>query len=297
MSLLQKLKSGKCGAGMREAGQSGGVSGQGPLLSVRNAGLWRSGRYILRHVDLELFAGEIVTVIGPNGAGKSSLARMALGLDAPDEGEVHRRSDLRCAWVPQKLAMDPNLPVTVRRFLSLTSRISRTEAEAALEEVGVPSLAGAEVHSLSGGEFQRVLLARAMLRKPDFLVLDEPVQGVDFAGEVALYDLIRKIRDRLGCAILLISHDLHLVMGQTDRVLCLNGHVCCQGTPQKVAESPEYQHLFGHHARSLAVYQHHHDHHHAADGRILPGPEEDAAGACEDSKPQGSRCQGGNHAG
>ena len=240
-----------------------------PLLTLENAGIERAGNWLVRGVSFAMAAGEIVTLIGPNGSGKSTTARMALGILKPDEGSVRRRAGLRIAYVPQKLAVDWTLPLTVQRFLHLTGHISEREAAGAMAETGVSHLAQAQMRNLSGGEFQRVLLARAIARKPQLLVLDEPVQGVDFNGEIALYDLIKRIRDELDCGILLISHDLHVVMAATDRVICLNGHVCCSGTPTAVASSAEYKALFGGRAAStLAVYEHHHDHTHLPDGRV-----------------------------
>lgn len=240
-----------------------------PLVTLENAGLNRGDRWLVRGVDLTVHRGEVITLIGPNGAGKSTTAKIALGLERPDEGKAHRQGSLKIGYVPQKLSIDWTLPLTVTRFMSLTDRISRTETVAALEQVGIAHLAKAEVRHLSGGEFQRALLARAIARKPDLLVLDEPVQGVDFGGEIALYDLISDIRSTLGCGILMISHDLHVVMAGTDNVVCLNGHVCCQGHPRAVAESPEYRELFGGRAASaLAVYEHAHDHTHLPDGSV-----------------------------
>ncbi len=240
-----------------------------PLVSLAGVGIARAGRWLVRGVDLTVAPGEIVTLIGPNGSGKSTTAKLALGVLRPDEGTVARKADLTVGYVPQKLSIDWTLPLTVERLMTLTGRYPRAEIAAALVSVGIAHLARAEVQHLSGGEFQRALLARAMLRKPDLLVLDEPVQGVDFSGEVALYDLITEVRARTGCGILLISHDLHVVMAATDTVLCLNGHVCCRGTPQTVASSPQYRDLFGGRAASsLAVYSHHHDHEHLPDGRV-----------------------------
>ncbi|MEN3792248.1 ATP-binding cassette domain-containing protein [Fulvimarina sp. MAC3] len=239
------------------------------LVTLDNAGIYRAGRWLVRGISMSVDAGEIVTLIGPNGSGKSTTARMALGLVKPDEGTSSRRQNVKISYVPQKLAVDWTLPLKVGQFMHLTGRISADEAEAALAATGATRLVGAEVRTLSGGEFQRVMLARAMARKPDLLVLDEPVQGVDFTGEIALYDLVVKIRDDLGCGVLLISHDLHVVMAATDRVFCLNGHVCCSGTPKAVASSPEYRALFGNRAAAtLAVYEHDHDHTHLADGRV-----------------------------
>jgi zinc transport system ATP-binding protein len=239
------------------------------LVSLDYAGIFRAGRWLVRGVDLTIEAGEIVTLIGPNGSGKSTTAKMALGILKPDEGTVTRRSGLKVSYVPQKVAIDWTLPLNVSRFMRLTGNVTGYDAAQAMEATGVAHLSASEVRTLSGGEFQRVLLARAIARKPELLVLDEPVQGVDFTGEIALYDLIKRIRDELRCGVLLISHDLHVVMAATDRVICLNGHVCCSGTPIAVASSPEYKTLFGARAAStLAVYEHHHNHTHLLDGRV-----------------------------
>ncbi len=239
------------------------------LVSLKGTGVHRGGRWLVRNVEFDIARGEIVTLIGPNGSGKSTTARTAIGVLKPDEGSVTRMPGLTVGYVPQKLAIDWTLPLTVERLMTLTASHPAAEIGEALDSVGIAHLARAEVQALSGGEFQRALLARAILRKPDLLVLDEPVQGVDFSGEVALYELIGAIRDRTGCGILLISHDLHVVMASTDTVICLNGHVCCRGTPQTVVASPEYQKLFGARAAgTLAIYRHHHDHTHLPDGRV-----------------------------
>lgn len=245
-------------------------SDQAPLVSLNNAGIRRNGRWLVRGVEFSISRGEIVTLIGPNGSGKSTTAKAAIGVLKPDEGWVEKLPGLKVGYVPQKLAIDWTLPLTVERLMTLTAPLNGREVEEALHSTGIAHLARAEVQHLSGGEFQRALLARAIARKPDLLVLDEPVQGVDFSGEIALYDLIKSIRNRTGCGILLISHDLHVVMAETDTVICLNGHVCCRGTPQMVSQSPEYLKLFGSRAaKSLAVYSHDHDHTHLPDGRVL----------------------------
>ena len=238
------------------------------LVSLSNAGIRRDGRWLVRGVEFDIARGEVVTLIGPNGAGKSTTAKMAIGVLKADEGSVTRKRDLRIGYVPQKLAIDWTMPLSVRRLMTLTGSLKDTEIATALEATGIAHLADSEVRHLSGGEFQRALLARAIARKPDLMVLDEPVQGVDFAGEAALYDLIRTIRNATGCGILMISHDLHMVMAGTDTVICLNGHVCCRGTPEVVSQSSDYMKLFGGNARSLAVYNHHHDHTHLPDGRV-----------------------------
>lgn len=240
-----------------------------PLTRLAGAGVQRDGRWLVRGVDMTVRPSEIVTLIGPNGSGKSTTAKLALGLVAPDEGVAERRAGLRVGYLPQAVAIDWTLPLDVARFMNLTAKVPRTDADAALAATGVAHLRHAEVRSLSGGEFQRIMLARAIAAKPDLLVLDEPVQGVDFAGEIAIYELIAQVRNDLGCGILMISHDLHVVMAAADRVICLNNHVCCSGTPSAVAEDPAYRALFGMRAApTLAVYEHHHDHVHLPDGSI-----------------------------
>jgi len=240
-----------------------------PLVSLRGAGYKHADRWLVEGVDLTVSHGEIVTLIGPNGSGKSTTARMALGLLKPSAGLARQRSSLVVGYVPQKLSIDWTVPLTVERFMHLTARLSKSALEEALTATGALELTNQQVAHLSGGEFQRVMLARAIARRPDLLVLDEPVQGVDLAGEVALYDLIQRLREELGCGVLLISHDLHVVMAATDRVICLNGHVCCSGTPGAVVSMPAYQNLFGAKSRdTLAVYQHEHDHQHLPDGSV-----------------------------
>ncbi|MEM7425969.1 MAG: metal ABC transporter ATP-binding protein [Pseudomonadota bacterium] len=240
-----------------------------PLLALENAGLQVDGRWLVRNVDLQVGQGEIVTLIGPNGSGKSTLVKLGLGIHQPNEGRARLKRGARIGYVPQRLAVASTVPLSVRRLIDLGAKRDNETALDALEAVGIADLVRAPVQSLSGGEFQRALLARAIAGKPDLLVLDEPVQGVDFAGEIALYDLIKSIRDTTGCGVLLVSHDLHVVMAATDTVICLNGHVCCRGTPRSVAASPEYIRLFGARAAdALAVYHHEHDHTHLPDGRV-----------------------------
>lgn len=266
-----------------------------PLVTLSNAGIARAGRWLVRGVDLTVNPGEIVTLIGPNGSGKSTTAKLALGVLKPDEGHATRRPELRVGYVPQRISIDWTLPLTVDRFMRLTTRLSPAEVAHALRQTGIPHLGRAQVRTLSGGEFQRALLARAIARKPELLVLDEPVQGVDFSGEIALYRLIARIRDDIGCGILLISHDLHVVMASTDRVICLNGHVCCTGTPSVVASSAEYRSLFGDRAAGLAVYQHDHDHVHLPNNRIAhdQGTASDHAGLPGDRPKRDSHAASG----
>ena len=238
------------------------------LIKLENAGVYKSSKWLVRGVSLELYNGQIVTLIGPNGSGKTTTAKMILNIVNADEGFVTTNTR-KMAYVPQKINIDWTLPLRVIDFMNLTSNISHTKIIEALSLTGVEKLLYNEVRNLSGGEFQRVLLARAIAKKPDLLVLDEPVQGVDFNGEIALYNLINNISDTLNCGILLISHDIHFVMSSTDHVICLNGHICCSGTPSAVAKNPAYIKLFGEHtASTLSLYEHHHDHSHSSDGSI-----------------------------
>lgn len=241
------------------------------MISARGLSLRRSGRSLLTGVDLDIRQGEIVTLIGPNGAGKTTLVRLVLAIERPDDGEIRRKAGLRIGYVPQRFDVDAAIPMTVERFLSLGLDVAAGPVEKRLAEVGADKLAGRQLSRLSGGELQRVLIARALLRRPDLLVLDEPVRGVDYVGEAELYALIGRLRQRHGFAVLLVSHDLHVVMAQSDRVVCLNRHVCCSGVPHAVAAHPEYVRLFGPEvARSLAIYHHHHDHRHDIAGEPAP---------------------------
>ena len=229
------------------------------------------GQPIVSNVDIAVGVGEIVVLIGPNGSGKTTLVRALLDLIETSRGSVTRRNQLVIGYVPQHLQIDSTLPLSVARFLTLGTRASPKDLEAALTEVGVDQVLSHPIQSLSGGQMRRVLLARALLRDPDLLVLDEPTAGVDVAGQAALYDLIRSIRDKRGCGVLLISHSLHLVMAAADRVVCLNHHVCCEGKPDSVSRNPAYLDLFGEEAaRTLAVYTHKHDHDHDLSGEPVP---------------------------
>ncbi len=218
---------------------------------------------VLSDVSFAIDAGEIVTIVGPNGSGKSTFVKALIGVVAPDKGTVTRRAGLRIGYVPQRLAIDAMLPMSVGRFLSLPERQSSTAIAVALEQVGVPGIADRPVSRLSGGQTQRVLLARALLSAPELLILDEATQGLDQPGVAAFYKLVEDVRQRIGCAVVMVSHDLHVVMSASDRVICLNGHICCEGAPRVVSEAPEYRALFGlGTGGALALYQHDHDHDH-----------------------------------
>ncbi|MEI4484933.1 metal ABC transporter ATP-binding protein [Frigidibacter sp. MR17.14] len=233
------------------------------LIETHGLTVGHGGDPVLTGVDFAIAPGEIVTVIGPNGSGKSTLLRALIGLIRPDAGAIRRRAGLKIGYVPQKLALDPTLPMTVRRFLSLPKPVSEAEAAAALARTGVPDLGARQIARLSGGQAQRVMLARALLAKPDILILDEPTQGLDQPATSGFYQLVAEVRAQTGVAVLMVSHDLHVVMSATDRVICLNGHVCCEGTPEVVTDAPEYRALFGFGTGgALALYRHHHDHDH-----------------------------------
>ena len=240
------------------------------LLAGRGLSFSRGGRSILEHIDIDIDTGEIVTLIGPNGAGKTTLVRVLLGLERPDSGMLHRRPDLVVGYVPQRFERDAAIPMTVVRFLTLGRRLAPHRIVEILAEVGAAHVADRQLAALSGGELQRVVLARALVRDPHILVLDEPVRGVDHLGEAEVYALIGRLRDQRRLGVLLVSHDLHVVMAQSDRVLCINRHVCCHGVPETVAQHPEYVALFGDAARAFGIYQHTHDHAHGLSGEPLP---------------------------
>ncbi len=238
------------------------------LLKVENAGVSINDKSLVKGVSFEIKQGEVVTLIGPNGSGKSTTAKIALGIYKKIDGKVKKYTD-KIGYVPQKISIDWTLPIRVLDFMNLTEELTQDQINIALNLTGVEHLKNKSLSNLSGGEFQRVLIARAISKKPELLVLDEPVQGVDFKGEIALYELIKQISEKMKCGILLISHDLHVVMSATDFVLCLNGHVCCSGAPHKVVKDSKYKELFGDRASNiLSLYEHKHDHTHSQDGTI-----------------------------
>ena len=238
------------------------------LVKLENAGVQRISKWLVKGISFEISQGQIVTLIGPNGSGKTTTAKMILNIMNADEGQITRNTN-KMAYVPQKINIDWTMPLRVIDFMKITNNLNNNQVIESLTTTGVDKLLYNQIHNLSGGEFQRVLIARAIAKKPDLLVLDEPVQGVDYNGEIALYNLIKKISVNLNCGILLISHDMHFVMSTTDHVVCLNGHICCSGTPSSVVKNPEYIKLFGeHNSETLSYYQHHHDHSHDNDGNV-----------------------------
>ena len=239
------------------------------LIELNNCGVYRNEKWLVRGVSIKVYKGQIVTLIGPNGSGKSTTAKMALGILKPDEGKNLVQNNIKVSYVPQKISIDWSLPLRVIDFMNLIERHNINNITETLSLTGIKHLLYDDVRNLSGGEFQRLLMARAIAKKPDFLVLDEPVQGVDYPGEIALYKTIQEIVKNLNCGILLISHNLHVVMSQTDHVVCLNGHVCCSGAPKSIVKEAEYIKLFGKNMDpTLAFYEHEHDHNHLPDGSI-----------------------------
>jgi len=236
------------------------------LVDIQDLAVRVGGNMALQDVSLKIDSGEIITIVGPNGSGKSTLLRVIIGALKHTSGKVRKSANLRIGYVPQRLHIDPTMPMPVDRFLGLPHRVNTAQTAQALEKAGVPELAASQMSRLSGGQFQRVLLARALLNKPDLLILDEATQGLDQPGSASFYRQIEDVRQQLGCAVLMVSHDLHVVMSASDRVICLNGHVCCEGEPEHVASAPEYRALFGEGTKgALALYRHHHSHTHDHD--------------------------------
>jgi zinc transport system ATP-binding protein len=237
-----------------------------PLINVTDLSITLGARDVLHDVNMAIQPGEIITIVGPNGSGKSSFLRALIGALPPAHGRIVRAPGLRIGYVPQKLAVDPTLPMTVGRFLGLPRRLPNGRAAEAMQRAGAPGLEQRQLADLSGGQMQRVLLARALLERPQLLLLDEATQGLDQPGAAAFYKRIEQVRRDLGCAVVMVSHDLHVVMAASDRVLCLNGHICCEGTPEVVADAPEYRALFGSGTGgALALYRHEHAHSHDHD--------------------------------
>lgn len=251
-----------------DASMSPSPASEPALLRASHLSVTASGSMLVEDVSLSIGPREIIVLIGPNGSGKTTLLRALLGL-TPATGTITRKPGLRIGYVPQHFARDGSLPLTVQRLMSLGGPIDKAEAQTALSRAGIAGLGQKQVATLSGGELARVLLARAIAQKPDLLLLDEPLAGVDVAGEAALYRLIADLRDELHCSILLVSHDLHVVMAQATRVICLNRHICCEGSAGAVVQDPAFTAMFGARtAAELGLYAHHHDHSHTPGGTV-----------------------------
>lgn len=233
------------------------------LILLDNVSVEIKHQKILHNVSLSINTNQIVTLLGPNGAGKSTLVKVILGLMPYTSGKITRLDNLTIGYVPQSIKLNPTLPITVKRFMCLNKQLNNKNILNILSMVKAEYLIDKSMHLLSGGELQRVLLAQALAKRPQLLILDEPTQGVDVNGQVLLYDLISNAKTQFNCGILMVSHDLHLVMAKTDEVICLNHHICCSGTPASVSNDPEFISLFGQQGASqIAVYKHHHNHQH-----------------------------------
>lgn len=243
-----------------------------PLVELKDIYVAFPQKLALQNINFRIYPNQVVTIVGPNGGGKSTFLKVLLKLIEPNQGQVQYHKNLRIGYVPQKMHIDPSLPITVEKFLALKKGVTKTEIEQALALLSIQHLLQNSLQKLSGGEMQRVLIARAILNKPNLLVLDEPTQGVDISGQAELYQLIHQTRQRLNCAVLMVSHDLHIVMADTNQVLCINQHICCAGTPEIVSNDPKFIHLFGDQfAKNIAVYTHHHNHRHNMHGDICCG--------------------------
>lgn len=243
-----------------------------PLIELSAASTGFGKRTVLAGASLSVAKGELVIIEGATGAGKTTLVRVLLGLQKPDTGAIWRREGLAVGYAPQRFDIDKSIPMTVARFVAMgRATAANADIADALKEVGAGRLEERQISELSGGELQRVILARALVRKPQLLILDEPIRGVDYSGEAEFYTLIGTLRSEHGMGVLLVSHDLHVVMAQSDRVICLNRHICCSGVPESVAQHPEYARLFGPQtARALGLYHHQHDHRHDLTGAPQP---------------------------
>ncbi|AJA44076.1 zinc transport system ATP-binding protein [Frischella perrara] len=240
-----------------------------PIVSIKNVSVNLNNQNILHNISFDIEIGKIITILGPNGAGKSTLVKLILDFFKPTTGKISRKKNLSIGYVPQTLQVDKTLPLTVKRFMKLNKKFDDNEIVKMLQKVNAISLMNKTMHQLSGGEMQRVLLAQALIKKPELLILDEPTQGVDVNGQITLYNLISNAKNEFNCAVVMISHDLHLVMAKTDEVICLNKHICCSGTPALVSNDPEFIALFGRNAANqLAIYKHHHFHQKRFQGRI-----------------------------
>ncbi|QIW16378.1 zinc ABC transporter ATP-binding protein ZnuC [Pasteurellaceae bacterium RH1A] len=242
------------------------------LVSLEGIQVEFDGQTALQNINLTLYPNSITTIVGPNGGGKSTLLKVLLKLLKPSQGKVTHRKGLKIGYVPQKLHLDPSMPMTVVKFLSLKPKVKPAAIDEALSLFSIVHLRQNSMQKLSGGELQRVLLARAILDKPQLLVLDEPMQGVDITGQTELYQLLNRTRSWLNCAILMVSHDLNIVMANTDEVLCVNKHICCAGTPETITNEPSFIHFFGDQfAQNVAFYSHRHNHHHNLHGDVCNG--------------------------
>ena len=236
-----------------------------PLLDVKKIFLEIDSKYILEDISFQVNSNQIITIIGPNGSGKTSLIKIIIGLINQTSGEVVKKNGLKIGYVPQKFVYNKNLPMSVARFVDYQNNSYLNDQNISFIEslIDINKLFNKQVSSLSGGELQKVLLFRALLSFPDILILDEPTQGVDIQGQLNFYSILSKLRDKFNLSILIVSHDLHFVMKNTDIVICLNNHICCIGKPEEISQNEHFNKIFGENISNIiSLYQHKHNHTH-----------------------------------
>lgn len=235
-----------------------------PIAYLKSISLSLNNQQILKNINLELKKGEITTLIGPNGGGKTSIARILIGILKASSGEVFISKNAKIGYMPQKLEIEKTIPLRVIDFLNLSATAeAMARLEAMAKKLLIENILEKSIHKISGGELQKALLVKTLINNPDILVLDEPTQYMDIAAQAEFYQVIEEIREQKNCAILIISHDLHIVMQKTNQVVCINRHICCEGSPESINNHPEYLSLFGKdRIDNITIYSHHHDHKH-----------------------------------
>ena len=227
------------------------------LISATNVSVLKNQKSILKNIDIKINKNDFITIIGPNGAGKTMLLKCLMGFYKPNFGEIQKKDKLKIGYMPQSINIINTMPMMVKNFITVRKKYDDISFKQVISEVDISQLVNKQLSVLSGGEMQRVLLARSLLNNPDLLVLDEPAQNLDISGQLSFYKLIQEIYFKRNISILMVSHDLHLVMVSTKKVLCLSNHICCSGKPQQVAKDPEFISMFGKDmANMMAVYQH-----------------------------------------
>jgi len=242
------------------------------LISAKNVSVLKHQKSILDNIDIQINKNDFITIIGPNGAGKTMLLKCLMGFYKPTSGRIERKEKLKIGYMPQSISIINTMPITVKDFITVRKEYDDISLNKVITEVSIGEIINKQLSVLSGGEMQRVLLARSLLNNPDLLILDEPAQNLDISGQLNFYKLIQEIYSKRNISILMVSHDLHLVMVSTKKVLCLYKHICCSGAPQQIAKDPEFLSMFGKDmANMMSIYQHSHDHNH--DHNHLAGEE------------------------
>ena len=233
------------------------------LIQAKDLCVKRHNKNILENVFVNVKKNDFITIIGPNGAGKSVLLECLMGSFVPDSGKIIKKNNLSVGYIPQNFNPESSMPISVKRFLTLKKKFTPQELTNIASETNISEILEKNLSNLSGGELQKVLLARSLLDEPELLILDEPAQNLDIKNQLNFYNLLNSIYKNRELSILMVSHDLHMVMSSTKQVICLYHHICCSGEPQTVAKDPEFISLFGNDmAKMMSVYQHTHNHSH-----------------------------------